>query len=212
MSNQPPTLESERDEQQNTNAVVPIGPRRKVKAGEWDNTRRFNVKTFEGLTTVVEWMPPNSPPDFEPLRAEIRLNVISSEDLTQYNRALDDARFRAGRVSFLTDKLARCEDVGDLEDLEGDPGDDEAMDLREQIRELQARPDAMHININSILIPTVVRWNADTEDGRQIPLEPVAVKEHIGLTAVNGLSKVIIQAINGELKKNQSRSNKRRGR
>lgn len=200
----PDNLDEVRDPQQGGGKVRDITSRRR-KAGEFDPESSFDHRVFEGLTRVVEWMPPNAPPGFPALQAEIKLNVISSEDLADYNRNLDDARFRAKRVSYLTDQLAQVADVGDLDDLETDPGSDEAMDLRDQIDDLKKRPDAMHININSIIIPTVIRWNMKI-DGVLVPLDPVQIKTVVAVTAVNGLSKVIIQAVNGELQKLRPKS------
>jgi hypothetical protein len=195
-------LEQERDPAQQAGRTnVERMPERKKAARDDFSGEGFDVRdeAFEGATTVIEWRPANLPKGKDGLKAEIRLNVLSSQDLEDYERALEDARFRSNRITFLSEKLARVDDIGDLDDLENDPGSDEAQQLRESIEAYRSRPDSMAVNTNSILLPTVVRWNMKAA-GVPVPLVQTDIRTQVPLTAVTGLASLIVSTIQDQQK------------
>lgn len=200
-------LEKSRAASQSTAPVEKLPARNRSKAEqEWDTGFDLKEKAFEGATRVLEYRPPGLAPGKPGLKFEMLLNVIGSEDITDFEREVDKARFRATRISQLTIEWAKCDDPGDPDDLENDPGDETAQQIRDEIDVYKAKPGVMTLSINSVIIPTVVRWNMKV-GGIDVPLEADAIAKQVPLTVVNGLTNMIIKEINKE--QPQGRKSKR---
>jgi hypothetical protein len=195
----PQKVEGQRVIEQQETAKAP--PARAAKRGpDIDWTTGVPVRAFEPVGTVVKYVPPGSPSGTTPYMIESDLSQVSPEDLEQYERDLSDARLRSKRIQYLKGELANCKDIGNPDDLESEPGDDDAQRLRQEIKEWEARPDSMNININSILMPTGIRWNVTDPppDSTPIPLDPVEIRNRVSLQIVTGLSSNVVKAINGD--------------
>jgi len=179
--------------------VANIAAKKASKRGaevDWNDTA--DVRAFERVGTIVKYLPPGSPRGFKPYLMDTDLSAVSSEDIENWERAGSDARLRSNRINFLKKKLAEVDDIGDLDDLDNNPGSQEAQDIRDQIAEWEAKPDAMSININYIVLPAGLRWNLGDDQG-PIPIEdPVAIRKRAPLMIVQGLATNVVKAINGD--------------
>jgi hypothetical protein len=69
----------------------------------------------------------------------------------------------------------------------------------------------MYININHIIVPTVVKWNytKESDEDEIVPIDPAEIKKEVALTAVNGLALAILNEVQGGDDKGNARRRRR---
>jgi hypothetical protein len=127
----------------------------------FDDVGEFEVDAFVDDTDRIEFRPyPGQPP----LVMEVR-HVISRGMLKQHNRDLREIRQDTLRLEHLEDRLAKLDDERSQEYEE----------LEREIAELKGQPDDLDLEIEQIIIPTVVWWNLKA-GGKPIPIEREAIR------------------------------------